>query len=267
MIGASSLFNPAPPVPGVIKRTVDPRRYVATKADEFIFKSKFSTGRDHDSASDSDTTIMAVQKQDIALPPNEPSSLLSSMAPCILIHGNMAAENVIVDEDFNVKAIVINLGFAEIIPLQFSTCFPNFSTHEFDSLHEPYRSRTRKFTGDSERGASAQELWRDWHINTKVEVLGSVDEESDTPAQTDKTVERMQTTIYTIRKGDDGKAIAHKGVPARCDGRTDRAQPRNIAVQPPHTMQTPIEFIAAGCLSDGELAYSISATAVGRVDL
>lgn len=32
---------------------------------------------------------------------------------------------------------IIDLGFAEIIPLQFSACFPNFLTHEFDSPHEP----------------------------------------------------------------------------------------------------------------------------------
>ncbi|OBT46060.1 hypothetical protein VE00_02881 [Pseudogymnoascus sp. WSF 3629] len=57
-------------------------------------------------------------------------------APCVLVHGDLTAENVIVDEDFNVKAI-INLGFAEIIPLQFSACFPNFLTHDFESLYEP----------------------------------------------------------------------------------------------------------------------------------
>ncbi|OBT74311.1 hypothetical protein VF21_06877 [Pseudogymnoascus sp. 05NY08] len=56
--------------------------------------------------------------------------------PCVLVHGDLTAENVIVDEDFNVKAI-IDLGFAEIIPLQFSACFPNFLTHDFESEHEP----------------------------------------------------------------------------------------------------------------------------------
>ncbi|OBT82269.1 hypothetical protein VE02_08904 [Pseudogymnoascus sp. 03VT05] len=57
-------------------------------------------------------------------------------APCILVHGDPTAENVIVDQDLNVKAI-IDLGFAEIILLQFSTCFPNFLTHDFESEHEP----------------------------------------------------------------------------------------------------------------------------------
>ncbi|KFZ07804.1 hypothetical protein V501_06207 [Pseudogymnoascus sp. VKM F-4519 (FW-2642)] len=57
-------------------------------------------------------------------------------SPCVFVHGDLTAENVIVDEDFNVTAI-IDLGFAEIIPLQFSACFPNFLTHEFESLHEP----------------------------------------------------------------------------------------------------------------------------------
>ncbi|OBT94441.1 hypothetical protein VE01_07189 [Pseudogymnoascus verrucosus] len=60
--------------------------------------------------------------------------------PCVLVHGDLTTENVIVDEDFNVKAI-IDLGFAEIIPLQFSACFPNFLTHEFESLHEPFEAK------------------------------------------------------------------------------------------------------------------------------
>ncbi|KFY00197.1 hypothetical protein O988_03455 [Pseudogymnoascus sp. VKM F-3808] len=57
-------------------------------------------------------------------------------APCVLVHGDLTAENIIVGQDFNVKAI-IDLGFAEIIPLQFSACFPNFLAHEFESPHEP----------------------------------------------------------------------------------------------------------------------------------
>ncbi|KFY74438.1 hypothetical protein V499_05554 [Pseudogymnoascus sp. VKM F-103] len=57
-------------------------------------------------------------------------------SPCVLVHGDLTAENVTVDEEFNVKAI-INLGFAEIIPLQFSACFPDFLTYDFESEHEP----------------------------------------------------------------------------------------------------------------------------------
>ncbi|KFY67772.1 hypothetical protein V497_00236 [Pseudogymnoascus sp. VKM F-4516 (FW-969)] len=57
-------------------------------------------------------------------------------APCVLVHGDLTAENIIVDQDFNVKAI-IDLGFAEILPLQFSACFPNFLTYEFESPHDP----------------------------------------------------------------------------------------------------------------------------------
>ncbi|KFZ04010.1 hypothetical protein V502_10481 [Pseudogymnoascus sp. VKM F-4520 (FW-2644)] len=59
-------------------------------------------------------------------------------APCVLVHVDLTAENVIVDQDFNVKAI-IDLGFAEIIPLQFSACFPNFLTHDFESLYDPVK--------------------------------------------------------------------------------------------------------------------------------
>jgi hypothetical protein len=32
---------------------------------------------------------------------------------------------------------IIDLGFAEIIPLQFSASFPTFLTHKFESPHEP----------------------------------------------------------------------------------------------------------------------------------
>lgn len=31
---------------------------------------------------------------------------------------------------------IIDLGFAEMIPLQFAACFPNFLTHDFQSLHD-----------------------------------------------------------------------------------------------------------------------------------
>jgi hypothetical protein len=76
-------------------------------------------------------------------------------APCVLVHGDLTTENIIVDEEFNVKAYVllslldilshltqnwhriIDLGFAEMIPLQFSACFPNFLTYDFQSSNEP----------------------------------------------------------------------------------------------------------------------------------
>ncbi|KAM5446987.1 hypothetical protein MaudCBS49596_006167 [Microsporum audouinii] len=56
-------------------------------------------------------------------------------SPCVLVHGDLSTENIIIDLDFNVKAI-IDLGFAEMIPLQFAACFPNFLTHDFQSLHD-----------------------------------------------------------------------------------------------------------------------------------
>jgi len=57
-------------------------------------------------------------------------------APCVLVHGDLTTENIIVDEEFNVKAI-IDLGFAEMVPLQFSACFPNSLTYDFQSSNEP----------------------------------------------------------------------------------------------------------------------------------
>ncbi|KAF3479708.1 uncharacterized protein GIQ15_06684 [Arthroderma uncinatum] len=54
---------------------------------------------------------------------------------CVLVHGDLSTENIIIDQDFNVKAI-INLGFAEKIPFQLSACFPNFLTHDFQTPHD-----------------------------------------------------------------------------------------------------------------------------------
>lgn len=76
-------------------------------------------------------------------------------APCILVHGDLTVENIIVDEEFKVKAYVLPFPHSTLIhlthnhavsstsdaqkssQLQFSACFPNFLTHEFQSPHEP----------------------------------------------------------------------------------------------------------------------------------
>ncbi|KAL9024041.1 MAG: hypothetical protein Q9196_006805 [Gyalolechia fulgens] len=47
----------------------------------------------------------------------------------VLVHGDLSANNVIVDEHFNVKC-VIDLGWADFVPLQFAAVYPRFLTHE-----------------------------------------------------------------------------------------------------------------------------------------
>ncbi|KAF6811184.1 hypothetical protein CSOJ01_05863 [Colletotrichum sojae] len=50
-------------------------------------------------------------------------------APHILVHGDLSSNNVIVDDYCNVKGI-IDLGWAELVPLQFAAVYPRFLTHE-----------------------------------------------------------------------------------------------------------------------------------------
>ncbi|KAF6840012.1 hypothetical protein CMUS01_04061 [Colletotrichum musicola] len=50
-------------------------------------------------------------------------------APHVLVHGDLSSNNIVVGEDCNVKGI-IDLGWAELVPLQFAAVFPRFLTHE-----------------------------------------------------------------------------------------------------------------------------------------
>ncbi|KID97317.1 Protein kinase-like domain protein, partial [Metarhizium majus ARSEF 297] len=67
-------------------------------------------------------------------------------APHVLIHGDLSGNNIIIDKnDHNVQGI-IDLGWAELVPLQFAAVYPRFLTHE------PLEGQENGWTGrDSEQ--------------------------------------------------------------------------------------------------------------------
>ncbi|CRK38187.1 hypothetical protein BN1723_004413, partial [Verticillium longisporum] len=52
-------------------------------------------------------------------------------APHVLVHGDLSNNNIIVDDSNTVRGI-IDLGWAELVPLQFAASYPRFLTHEPD---------------------------------------------------------------------------------------------------------------------------------------
>jgi aminoglycoside phosphotransferase (APT) family kinase protein len=60
-------------------------------------------------------------------------------APHVLVHGDLSANNVIINDDGTVESI-IDLGVAEFRPLQFAVEYPWFL------LHEPYENEDGSFT-------------------------------------------------------------------------------------------------------------------------
>ncbi|KAI1419465.1 hypothetical protein F5Y12DRAFT_247103 [Xylaria sp. FL1777] len=50
-------------------------------------------------------------------------------APHVLVHGDLSGNNIIVNDTFTVQSI-IDLGWAEMLPLQFAAVYPRFLTHE-----------------------------------------------------------------------------------------------------------------------------------------
>ncbi|KAB5570378.1 hypothetical protein GE09DRAFT_1171077 [Coniochaeta sp. 2T2.1] len=63
-------------------------------------------------------------------------------APHVLVHGDLSGNNIIVadDDTFAVKSI-IDLGWAELVPLQFAAVYPRFLTHEPDDGAVKFASR------------------------------------------------------------------------------------------------------------------------------
>ncbi|KAI5256820.1 hypothetical protein E4T42_01392 [Aureobasidium subglaciale] len=52
-------------------------------------------------------------------------------APRVLVHGDLSPNNIIVDEHYDIQGrSVIDLGWAEMVPLQFAAAYPRFLTHE-----------------------------------------------------------------------------------------------------------------------------------------
>lgn len=71
-------------------------------------------------------------------------------APHVLVHNDLSSNNVIVDNDFNVQGI-IDLGWAEMLPLQFAAEYPRFLTYEPVEEHSGVFDWTQRDTVQMKR--------------------------------------------------------------------------------------------------------------------